>query len=107
MEFDYIFAMNVNILYSSQDEQRSIFSTLLKAHFVPPAIIARAPEGTEEVLSSKVILQIEREGVMKKLIESLVAVTVEVQENLRSMFLPTPSRSHYIFTLNNLGIIFK
>ena len=97
----------INILNFSQDEQRYIYSSLLATHFITPASVSVNQEEAKEIMSSKIIRQHEREEAMKKLIESLVSITVEVQENLRSMFLPTPSRSHYIFSLNNLGILFR
>ena len=97
----------LNLFYFSQDEQRHIYNSFLTAHFIPSASASSTQIVTEDVLSSRVIRQREREEELKKLIDSLVTITVEVQENLRSMFLPTPSRSHYIFTLNNLGTIFR
>lgn len=96
-----------SFLLSSPEEQRYIYSALLKTHFIPPTSQSVTENGTEEVLSSEIIRKREREEGMKSLIESLVTITVDVQENLRSMFLPTPARSHYIFTLNNLGILFR
>ena len=92
----------------SEEETRTIFRTLMETHFIPPLSLTNAnQDGIEKVLSSEVIRKRSNEEAMRSLLTSIVAITVEVQENLRSMFLPTPERSHYIFTLNNLCIMFR
>ena len=44
---------------------------------------------------------------MKALLSLLVDVTVEIQDKLRYMFLPTSQRCHYIFTMKDLGVVFR
>eukprot|EP00795_Rhopilema_esculentum_P016198 gene16198-7569_t len=64
-------------------------------------------EESEEIVSSEMIRKRVNEEAMTRLLERVVAITVEVQENIRNMFLPTPQRAHYIFTLNDLCILFR
>ena len=47
------------------------------------------------------------EEAMKALLALLVDVTVELQYKLRCMFLETSQRCHYVFTMNDLGVIFR
>ena len=49
----------------------------------------------------------EEEEAMKALLSLLVDVTVEIQDKLRYMFLPTSQRCHYIFTMKDLGVVFR
>ncbi len=90
----------------SDHEQQSVYGTLLRTHFILP-YTQSSQENTEEIVSSETLRKQKAEKDMKQLLESIVSVTVEVQENLRGMFLPTPDRCHYMFTLNNLNMIFR
>ena len=49
----------------------------------------------------------EEEDALKALLGLLVDVTVEIHSKLRHMFLATSQRSHYIFTMKDLGVIFR
>lgn len=40
-------------------------------------------------------------------IYNLVQAAVQVHKKVESMFLATPDRIHYIFTLRNLAIVFR
>lgn len=44
---------------------------------------------------------------MRDLLGALVYITLELQENLRTMFLPIAHRCHYIFTMTNLTMVFR
>ena len=101
-------SLNLYYVLCSEEEIRTIFGTLLKTHFIPPLSRTNVNQhGVEGALSSEMIRKRLNEEAVGSLLTSIVAITVEVQENLRSMFLPTPERSHYIFTLNNLCIMFR
>ncbi len=47
------------------------------------------------------------EDTIKSGVSLVVKVTVELQDRLRNMFLPTASRCHYIFTTKDLSLIFR
>ena len=100
--FEYNF-----IYHYSEEEQCEIYGTLLKTHFILPPPQSSNQEESEEIVSSEMIRKRANEEAMTKLIERVVAITFEVQENIRNMFLPTPQRAHYIFTLNDLCILFR
>ena len=51
--------------------------------------------------------QHQAEEALRQLLTTIVQVTIELQERLRDMFLPTAQRCHYIFTLKDLSAIFK
>lgn len=44
---------------------------------------------------------------LRRVISLLVCVTVELHNRLRTMFLPTAQRCHYIFTARDLSNIFR
>jgi dynein heavy chain len=47
------------------------------------------------------------EAALRKLLDLIVRVTLQLQTKLRTMFLPTANRCHYIFTLRDLRVIFR
>ena len=47
------------------------------------------------------------EEAMRELLRLMVSVTIELQDRLRTMFLPTSERCHYIFTIRDLANIFR
>lgn len=44
---------------------------------------------------------------MRSLLSLIVKVTVELQDRVRSMYLTTSQRCHYMFTMRDLSVIFK
>ena len=54
----------------------------------------------------KAILK-EEEDALKAFLQLIVSVTVELNDRMRSMFLPTAERCHYIFSVRDLGNVFK
>ncbi|KAK2150977.1 hypothetical protein LSH36_380g01074 [Paralvinella palmiformis] len=49
----------------------------------------------------------EEEAALKSLLSLIVQVTLELQDKLRLMFLPTAERCHYIFTMRDISNIFS
>ncbi|CAK8694749.1 unnamed protein product [Clavelina lepadiformis] len=80
--------------------QHGIFSTMLHSHFLPNA---NTSPGTSNAGESSV----ENERLLKNLLSDLTMVTVELQERLRHMYLPVPTRAHYHFALCDLERIFR
>ncbi|XP_077152557.1 uncharacterized protein LOC143816267 [Ranitomeya variabilis] len=82
--------------YPSQSEQLGIFSSILNAHFVPGV--------TEHKAGSTGAVSTEH---LQELILAIAKVSIELQERLRTVFLGTSQRCHYIFTLRDLAKIFR
>ncbi|XP_075707241.1 uncharacterized protein LOC142741794 [Rhinoderma darwinii] len=83
-------------MYPSQSEQLGIFSSTLNAHFVPGE--------TEHKAGSTGAVSTEN---LQELILAIIKVSIELQERLRTVFLGTSQRCHYIFTLRDLAKIFR
>ena len=49
----------------------------------------------------------EEEEALKNTLSTIVRVNMELQTRLRTMFLPTAQRCHYIFTMRDMGNIFR
>ncbi|XP_051786676.1 dynein axonemal heavy chain 9-like isoform X2 [Erpetoichthys calabaricus] len=73
--------------YPSLDNQHSIFTSLLNGHF----------------LSSSTL----KDSSLPSLLSAITLATIETQERLRTMFLETSERCHYIFTLRDLVKVFR
>lgn len=43
----------------------------------------------------------------KELLSTVVRATIELQNELRVMYLPTAQRCHYIFTMTDLTMLFR
>ncbi len=52
------------------------------------------------------MIKIEEE-VLREFLCLLVSVTLELQDRLRTMFLPTAERCHYIFNMKDIGTVFR
>ncbi|KAM9320087.1 uncharacterized protein PAF06_004553 [Gastrophryne carolinensis] len=82
--------------YPSQTEQFGIFSSILNAYFISGVTENKATCAGS--MSSECI---------QDLIGAVTKVSIELQERLRTVFLGTPQRCHYIFTLRDLAKIFR
>ncbi|XP_058857324.1 dynein beta chain, ciliary-like isoform X3 [Acipenser ruthenus] len=82
--------------YPSSVNQYGIFSALLNAHFLqsPPAHQTGSLRSTSNYNH-------------RDLLSAVTTVTIETQERLRTMFLRTSQRCHYIFTLRDLAKTFR
>ncbi|KAG8587471.1 hypothetical protein GDO81_005673 [Engystomops pustulosus] len=85
-----------NCKYPSQSEQLGIFSSILNAHFVP-GVAEHKAGSTGDVTPEQ----------LQELILAITKVSIELQERLRTVFLGTSQRCHYIFTLRDLAKIFR
>ncbi|CAH1797693.1 unnamed protein product [Owenia fusiformis] len=99
--------------YPSENELQGIFTTLLNTHFITPEMsstvtIAASTAHHLGIHDEKVKNVIrEEEEALKLLLSLMVKVNIELQDKMCSMFLPTAQRCHYIFTMNDLGRIFR
>ncbi|XP_023931015.1 dynein beta chain, ciliary-like [Lingula anatina] len=103
--------------YPGNQEQHTIFNTLMHTHFITPemsslvtisASAAHHLEINDEKETARVQNVIrEEEEALKKLIAQVVKVNVELQGKLKTMFLPTSQRCHYIFTMKDLLTVFR
>ncbi|KAM4795913.1 dynein axonemal heavy chain 9-like [Rhinophrynus dorsalis] len=85
-----------NCQYPSQNDQFGIFSTILNAHFMQPVTEHKA-----ETMCAAT------NDCLQGLLSTITAVSIELQERLRTVFLGTSQRCHYIFTLRDLAKIFR
>ncbi|KAJ8316357.1 hypothetical protein KUTeg_006371 [Tegillarca granosa] len=94
--------------YPGTDDLQTIFSTLLQSHFIAPEMSSGVAAGQHHMHDEKAqALAKEEEESLRKVLCLIVKVNVELQDRLRSMFLPTAQRCHYLFTMRDLGTIFK
>ncbi|XP_053561397.1 uncharacterized protein LOC128652486 [Bombina bombina] len=82
--------------YPSQRDQRGIFTTILNAHF-----LQQLPEYKAGTLTAAATDQ------LQEFLTSIASVSIELQERLRTIFLRTSQRCHYIFTLRDLNKVFR
>ena len=73
--------------YISSEELVSIFHTMLSKSL-------QSQHTAEHPISGATLL-------------NLVETAVQVHRKLGSMFLPTPERLHYVFSMNNIATLFK
>ncbi len=59
------------------------------------------------LLSQKRQIIDKEEDSLRSLMSIMVNVTIEVQDRMRTMFLPTAERCHYIFTLRDMRLLFR
>ena len=106
-----IVTMNCYFPPSTSDcELQTIYTTLVSTHFFTPETSGPTPAAVQLGLSSddKVPGGVKfDEGQLRKVVTSMVKVTVELSDRMREMFLPTAQRCHYLFTPRDLGTIFR
>ncbi|XP_076457719.1 uncharacterized protein LOC143291635 isoform X3 [Babylonia areolata] len=108
--------------YPGDKELQTVFTTLLGTHFFTPELSGGGGAGGSGgggggtgssaaqhlgISDDKVSLRLQGEEMMRDVIGSLVCVTVELHNRMRTMFLPTAQRCHYIFTARDLANIFR
>lgn len=92
------------------EDQVSIFKTILHYHFISATdrnLLLEITVDDANVEDISQIKQTERVTRTKKLLEQLVTITVELQEVMKTMFLATPQRAHYVFTMRTLKRLFR
>jgi len=87
--------MQLHLHFCSSDDLVHIFSTILRSHFATnqsssPVQTGQSDDSTDPALLCR-----------------LVETAVQVHEKIRRMFLPTPERLHYLFTLRHLATVFR
>eukprot|EP00105_Crassostrea_gigas_P044993 XP_019929141.1 PREDICTED: dynein beta chain, ciliary isoform X4 [Crassostrea gigas] len=92
--------------YPDLADQQSIFSILLQTHFIAPE--TSSTQAGHHLHDEKNLVIIKKqEEAMRSLLSLIVKVTVELQDRVRSMYLTTSQRCHYMFTMRDLSVIFK
>ncbi|XP_064650622.1 uncharacterized protein LOC135502065 isoform X3 [Lineus longissimus] len=100
--------------FPSGNELNSIYSTLAHTHFIPPetsAVHLTNMPGLQiglhdDKLKGHNVVR-DEEDALKTLLTTLVKVTVELQDRLRTMYLPIAQRVHYVFNMKTLSTIFR
>ncbi|XP_069470025.1 uncharacterized protein [Ambystoma mexicanum] len=82
--------------YPSHKEQIGIFSTMLNGHFLQPV--------TDNKIASLIA---STNDLLQDLLLAITTISVELQERMRTVYLGTSVRCHYIFTLRDLSKIFR
>ncbi|KAL5253857.1 hypothetical protein ACHWQZ_G013584 [Mnemiopsis leidyi] len=86
--------------YPEKAALKHIFSAVTKSKLSSCSInSSKFSELSEDRLSQEEITQ--------DLVGSIIRITIEVQDRLRSMYLPTKERCHYLFTLRSISNIFR
>ena len=96
----------------SQSELHGIYTQQLEKHFIIHATQSQhIASDTSSQEAAEVHSQQQGTGDHDKAIRDLLSaishVTVELQDHLRGMFLPTAQRCHYIFTMKDLTMVFR
>lgn len=99
--------------FFSQSELHYIYTQQLEKHFIIHA--NQSQHSTSDTSSQEATVEGhshhhgsgDQDRVMRDLLSGITHVTVELQDHLRSMFLPTSQRCHYIFTMTDLTMVFR
>lgn len=95
----------------SIDDQVKIFETFLELHFFSAAdrsLVEIEIQDYDSDLGGVIrVRDTERVLGTRNLLHTLVAITTELQDAVKKMFLRTPERFHYLFTMRTLKRIFR
>ncbi|XP_066025345.1 uncharacterized protein [Pocillopora verrucosa] len=101
-----------NVTFPNQDELHHIYTQQLEKHFI--IHVTQSQHTTNDNASQEAAeghSQHHGTGDHDKAIRDLLSdvshVTVELQDHLRGMFLPTSQRCHYMFTMTDLTMVFR
>jgi hypothetical protein len=72
---------------------------------VTKALLDNATGGSIDYVADD--MSISSDSAFKQLLSTVVRTTVELQNELRVMYLPTAQRCHYVFTLTDLTMVFR
>ncbi|GFO25145.1 dynein beta chain, ciliary-like, partial [Plakobranchus ocellatus] len=97
--------------YPGNNDLKTIYSTLLNTHFFVPENTSSSSSaaqhfGLHDDRSHGANVRFLEES-LRTVMTSMVKVTVELSDRMRSMFLPTAQRCHYFFTTRDLSTIFR
>lgn len=99
--------------FFSQSELHYIYTQQLEKHFIIHA--SQSQHTASDTSSQEATVEGhshhhgsgDQDKAMRDLLSGITYVTVELQDHLRSMFLPTSQRCHYIFTMTDLTMVFR
>jgi hypothetical protein len=94
-----------------------VYSSLLRTHFIAPRQLAAVGSVTKVLLDNATsgsvdylitdVVSTSSDNAFKELLSNVVRTTIELQNELRVMYLPTAQRCHYVFTLTDLTMVFR
>ena len=87
------------------EDQVKIFEKILTKYFISDED-QHLFELNEESLSVAKLKSKRHALAMKNLVEKIINVSVELQEDIKKMYLNLPARFHYVFNMRNLNRIF-
>lgn len=102
--------------YFSVDTLRNIYYNLLRTHFfecrqlssmasVAKVVMDTVDSSFNDVTIPNTLTNGNKN--FKELLSTVVRATIELQNELRVMYLPTAQRCHYIFTMTDLTMLFR
>lgn len=117
MFYNYqLFSFLFFFILSSVDALEKVYYSLLKTHFLAPRQLTTISSITKVLMDNITTsgidyvnddVSISCDNTFKDVLARLVRTTVELQNELRVMYLPTAQRCHYIFTLTDLTMMFR
>ena len=98
------------------DALEKVYYSLLKTHFLAPrqlttissvtkVMMDNIPAAGIDYMNDEVTISCD--NTFKDVLARLVRTTIELQNELRVMYLPTAQRCHYVFTLTDLTMVFR
>lgn len=108
-----ILIINEILPYFSQSELHYIYTQQLEKHFIIHVAAQSQHNASDSSSQEAAEGQSQRQGsgdqdkAMRDLLSAISHVTVELQDHLRGMFLPTSQRCHYMFTMTDLTMVFR
>lgn len=96
------------------DALQRVFFCLLQTHFfsirqltsvLSVAMILKDPAASVKFTTGR--SSFGGDLAFRPLLSSVVRTTIELQNELRVMYLPTAQRCHYMFTLTDLTLVFR
>lgn len=99
--------------YFSQSELHYIYTQQLEKHFIIHVAAQSQHNASDSSSTEPAEGQSQHQGsgdqdkAMRDLLSAISHVTVELQDHLRGMFLPTSQRCHYMFTMTDLTMVFR
>lgn len=98
--------------FYSIDELHYIYTQQLEKHFLLNTTQSRS-NANDTASQQSDDSDVKHSGIgfhdrsMKELLINLTYVTLDMQDNLRTMYLPTSQRCHYMFTMTDMTMVFR
>lgn len=92
----------LHYIYTQQLEKHFIIHVSQSQHITSDTSSQEAAEGHSQHQGTG-----DQDKATRDLLSAISHVTVELQDHLRGMFLPTSQRCHYMFTMTDLTMVFR